>query len=67
MINRSRDVREGRWLCQQPALKASCQNSSAAQLAFIPRAFSGMRWYFPKRLCSLRAHVERGLMVNKIV
>ena len=42
-INRLRDEREGRWLCQEPALKASCQNSSASQSAFIPRAFSGMR------------------------
>ena len=30
MINRLRDEREGRWLCQEPALKASCQNSSAS-------------------------------------
>ena len=65
-INRLRDEREGRWLCQEPAVKASFQNSSASQSDLIPKAFSGMRWYLSKRACSLRAHVECGLMVNKI-
>ena len=66
MVDRPHEVCEGCCPCQEPDSKASCQNLSASQLVFIPRAFSGMCWYLLKRLRSLRAHVEYGLMVNKI-